>query len=98
MDCAEHHLRHVAKLETVLEAESTVVFGLESGLGQILMNLLLNAQDAVGNVEEARIWCAYRDGEFAVVTVRDNGPGISPEIAERIFQPFSRPREKTAPV
>jgi CheY-like chemotaxis protein len=86
---AEHHLRHVAKLETVLEAESTVVFGLESGLGQILMNLLLNAQDAVGNVEEARILVrAYRDGEFAVVTVRDNGPGISPEIAERIFQPF----------
>ena len=30
----------------------------------------------------------YRDGDFAVVEIRDSGPGIPPEVRSKIFDPF----------
>ena len=60
---------------------------------QILVNLVSNAIDAVpegrGIVEVA---LHEEDGD-AVVSVADNGPGIPPELAERIFDPFVSTKE-----
>ncbi|MFM9976809.1 MAG: ATP-binding protein [Sphingomonadaceae bacterium] len=57
---------------------------------QILVNLLNNAFDAVaGRAENAvalSVRAAERMVEFEVV---DNGPGIDPEIADRLFTPFA---------
>jgi signal transduction histidine kinase len=71
------------------------------GAAQILLNLLLNAADAVClGVPEPRIRVTVgvaprrRTGEgnreraVVMCTVEDNGPGISPEDRERIFDPF----------
>ncbi len=56
-------------------------------VNQVFMNLLANACDATpagGN-----LWVETRaDGDHAVVTVRDDGPGIPPEVIGRIFDPF----------
>ncbi len=58
-------------------------------LGQVLLNLLLNACDAVDRRDDPRIWVSlHRLGRHAVLTVRDNGIGIEPELATRIFEPF----------
>ncbi len=61
----------------------------EAPLEQVLMNLLLNARDAVQEQREKRITVGAfaRDGEVCI-TVADNGPGIPGEIRDRIFEPF----------
>ncbi|HYR26045.1 MAG TPA: PAS domain S-box protein, partial [Aquabacterium sp.] len=69
---------------------------------QIIMNLVLNARDAVGVHGEIRIRLAsvtLRDevcanchepvrGDFLLLEVRDNGSGIAPEALPKIFDPF----------
>ena len=57
-------------------------------VGQLLLNLLNNAAQAV-DPERGRIWIsAQRDGREVVITIRDNGPGIAPEHLPRVFDPF----------
>jgi signal transduction histidine kinase len=58
-----------------------------SKLEQILVNLLLNAGDAVGNMGDVYI-LGWQEGPHAFVSVRDGGVGISAENLERIFDPF----------
>jgi signal transduction histidine kinase len=56
-------------------------------LGQVLLNLLRNAMDALGEEGEVRVSTAVRDGLVELV-VADDGPGIPPELRARIFEPF----------
>ncbi|HYL69572.1 MAG TPA: ATP-binding protein, partial [Candidatus Limnocylindria bacterium] len=57
---------------------------------QVLLNLVLNAEQAVkGCRERGDIWIACGlDGQAAWFSVRDNGSGIKPEIRDHIFDPF----------
>lgn len=60
------------------------------GMHQVTLNILTNAIDAVerhSGVVSARTGYDDRHHE-AVLTIRDNGPGVPPERRERIFQPF----------
>jgi signal transduction histidine kinase len=57
-------------------------------LSQVIVNLLLNSRDAVGEGGEIVISTARDAGPGAVICVRDNGEGISKEIIGRIFDPF----------
>ena len=54
---------------------------------QVLLNLLLNAVQAIEAKGSVSVEIASRD-HFAVVTVTDNGRGIPPEILPNIFRPF----------
>jgi signal transduction histidine kinase/ligand-binding sensor domain-containing protein len=56
-------------------------------IGQVLLNLLRNALDALGERGEVRVSTAVREGRVELV-VADNGPGIPPELRSRIFEPF----------
>ena len=62
---------------------------------QVLINLLLNALNAVEGKKEAKIDLdAKLDGRGRIVIqVKDNGPGISEENLEKIFIPFFSTRE-----
>src|SRR6185369_13260131 len=63
----------------------------ENRLVQILVNLLMNAADALPAESAARnrIRLTTRvEGDDAVIDVADNGPGIPPEMRSRIFEPF----------
>jgi CheY-like chemotaxis protein/anti-sigma regulatory factor (Ser/Thr protein kinase) len=68
------------------------VFGDPGRLGQVFMNLLVNAIDAIdaGDPATNRIEVrAFTDAEgHAVVEIEDNGHGIPPEIQSRLFEPF----------
>lgn len=55
---------------------------------RVLINLLVNALDVMPNGGTIRI-TATPMRDFVAIKVRDTGPGISPEIRERLFQPFA---------
>jgi signal transduction histidine kinase len=58
-------------------------------LGQVLVNLLSNAADAVAGLPEPRIALRVRKhGGDACVEVEDNGPGIPDDLREKVFEPF----------
>jgi two-component system NtrC family sensor kinase len=77
------------KISTVVEdADRLVVNASEPELKQVLLNLVVNALDATmpggGWVRvEAR-----GDREQVVVAISDNGHGMTPEVCERVFEPF----------
>src|SRR5262249_53689759 len=64
------------------------VYGNSNEIGQVLLNLVTNARDAMqdGGVVEVRTR-NVPDSHVELV-VKDNGMGIPPEILERIFDPF----------
>jgi CheY-like chemotaxis protein/anti-sigma regulatory factor (Ser/Thr protein kinase) len=86
-----HQLRHRC---TVRQELGTVpmVAGNEARLGQVLVNLLMNAVQALPEVNSQanRIRASTFTDERgrAVVEVEDNGHGIPPEYLGRIFDPF----------
>ena len=60
-------------------------------LQQVLSNLILNALDATSDTrqgEKAVSVEATHDGKFAEISIADTGPGVSPEAAKKIFDPF----------
>lgn len=73
------------------------VLGSESHLGQIFLNLIVNAAQAVpeGRSEANEIHVATRTrGSHVMVEIRDTGFGIPSEMMPRVFDPFfpSKPR------
>jgi len=57
---------------------------------QILTNLVQNAFDAVKDVPGGAVSITTdTDGHYVAFSVADNGPGIAPEIAARLFEPYA---------
>lgn len=54
---------------------------------QVIWNLLTNAADAMPSGGEVE-FILGQTNEAASVTVRDNGPGVSPEVLRKLFRPF----------
>ena len=79
------------QLEVQMSAEPISVEGDQHRLAQVFSNILSNATkytDAGG-----RLWLTLaREGDEAVVTVRDSGIGIAPESLETVFEMFSQLR------
>ena len=80
-------------IEGKLDHTLPTVIGDANRLEQVVVNLLSNALDALRRVKPPRrlIVDSFLDdtGGRVCVTVTDNGPGIAPEIAERLFRPFA---------
>ena len=104
---AEAHTFVQSVMPSTLELHMSIdevpkVFADSVQLEQVLLNLCINARDALNGVGTVNIAvrpvcavdvvcasCRKRVvGDFAELAVCDNGPGIPPELLERIFEPF----------
>jgi len=59
---------------------------------QVLLNLIENSLDAVGSGGQVDISTESKNNEIFIMII-DNGPGIKPEILERIWDPFFTTKE-----
>ena len=73
------------------EVGHSIIMGSRKALGGALLNLLENALQACDSINggggEVRL-SAIVSGRHLRISVRDSGPGISPEAVSRIFEPF----------
>lgn len=90
--CRIAGMRVKYKADLHIHDEATVqVHGSPKRLGQVVLNLVVNAADALTGQADPmpRIDVSVEeDGAWGLVRVRDNGPGIPAEKADRIFEPF----------
>jgi signal transduction histidine kinase len=84
-------LKHVARLEVEVPADLPEVFATRRRLAQVLLNLLVNAGDALEEAKvqggEVRVRGVEEEGKV-VLLVEDNGPGFPPEVLPRLFEAF----------
>jgi two-component system, NtrC family, sensor kinase len=75
-------------IETILGA-AVCVRGSAGQLDIVLVNLLVNATQAAASAAQPQVCISCStEGEYAVVSVTDNGPGVSAEVRRKIFDPF----------
>jgi PAS domain S-box-containing protein len=85
------------RVETKLDLDLPRINGNEGKLQQVVLNLLLNARDAMHGSRDARIRIATEQTPGLVtVVVEDFGAGIEPEHLHRIFDPFFTTKTKPA--
>ncbi len=79
---------------TVHGPKSLWLLGEAGPLSQVLVNLLLNASQAMGGV--GAIELRLEEGSPGRLHVDDHGPGVPPEVKARLFEPFftTRPAGK----
>jgi PAS domain S-box-containing protein len=89
------------ELHTSLDAAAPAVVGDSVQIEQVLFNLCINARDAIGGAGAIRIGLAAAAvdgvcascraplrGRWVVLSVTDNGSGVSDPVRERMFEPF----------
>jgi len=88
--CRERFKHHCIQLFTPDVDPGLTVLCREVQIGQVLLNLLQNAFDAVAN-QPGEKWIhleVTESGDSAVFSVIDSGPGIPPELRNKIMEPF----------
>lgn len=85
--CAPRGIGVESKISSNLD-----VVGQPHRLRQAVWNLLANAAEASPDSSRVRV-VLQPDGDQAVLTVQDSGPGIPHELRDKIFEPFSTTKE-----
>jgi PAS domain S-box-containing protein len=85
-------LGHGVSLQTQLATGLPLIEGDRIQLQQVILNLTLNAVEAMSSVDEGaremRISTAREASNGVLVTVRDSGPGLDPQSVDRLFEAF----------
>ena len=85
-------VKHGVSVQTQLADDLPILQGDRVQLQQVILNLIINAVQAMSGVSEGTrellisTGRAEPDGVF--VAVRDSGPGLAPAVLERLFEPF----------
>ncbi len=81
-------VRENIRVKLDFEPAPLPVYADRSQLEQVLVNLVVNASDAMPEGGELLLRTASRDGESVCFEVQDSGLGIPADLQERIFEPF----------
>ncbi|MGH7460173.1 MAG: sensor histidine kinase [Longimicrobiales bacterium] len=88
-------VRRGVRLDLSLDPERQMVTGDAVQLQQVVLNLAVNAMDALQTTgqsqrvqDEVVVGTSASGNGTAEIFVRDTGPGLSPEVQQRIFEPF----------
>jgi signal transduction histidine kinase len=90
--------KYIAELKTDLR-ELPLVKVFHGDIGQVILNLVVNAAHAIEDVKETSgrmghiTIKTFQEGAFVVISVSDTGCGIAPAARERIFDPFFTTKE-----
>jgi len=85
---------HDLAFDIELPDEPLIASGSPVLLGQVLMNLVVNACEAQSGGGEVRV-SARRTGAEIRIEIADRGPGVPEENRARIFEPFFSTKEST---
>ncbi|MFT3868760.1 MAG: response regulator [Nibricoccus sp.] len=97
LSCACSLVRHrkgappgLSIVEQTTETRKVEVVGCEAQIFEVVLNLVINAMEAVAEVPSPRVVLhASRAGRDVVITVEDNGPGVPLAVADNIFEPYT---------
>jgi PAS domain S-box-containing protein len=85
-------LRHRVSLETQLATGLPLIEGDRIQLQQVILNLILNAAEAMSGIDEGaremRISTGREASNGVLVSVRDLGPGLDPQSVDHLFEAF----------
>jgi len=88
---ASNEIRHRARLVTDY-ADEAFVHASDSRLGQVFLNILVNAAQAIpegrADSNEIRVTTSLDADGHVVISIADTGLGMQPEIVSRLFTPF----------
>ncbi len=95
MAIVEHQLEmNKVKIQREFAPDLPVIPGNSNQIQQVLINLMINAQQAMeGNPGEVTVTTASSNSSHVQVQVRDNGPGIPEDLQAKIFEPFFTTKE-----
>jgi len=84
----ENHAR-INNIDIQVDLAETVpiIAGDQAQLQQVILNLLTNAMDAIGSNGTIEV-ASWRSDDHIVVTIKDDGPGLSEDMMRKIFDPF----------
>lgn len=89
--------RHGATIEVATDDAQPKVLADRVQLQQVVVNLIVNAAEAMAGAESEERTIAIstrREGERLRVEVADTGPGIAPDDARKVFEPFHTTKAK----
>jgi len=91
INVAWNEIRHRGRLVKSFE-EVPEVLGNKARMGQLFLNLLINAAQALdiehSQDHEIHVSTSMSDNAMVLIVIRDSGPGIDSAIRDRIFDPF----------
>lgn len=92
--CGEKFKNHGIEIRTAPISESLIFDCRATQIGQVLLNLLNNAYDAIASLPTRWISIEVRDlAQEVEIFVTDSGGGIPEKIREKMFQPFFTTKE-----
>lgn len=76
-----------------VRAPQAAVWGHPGQLQQIFYNIFLNAAQAMRGCGSIQVW-TERSGPMIEIAIRDTGPGLPPQLLDKVFEPFFTTKQK----